>query len=299
MLAAAAPLIGAGISGAFNMAAADKAADEAAKTREAQIDLWNRNNAAQKEFAQWGLTWKIEDAMRNADRVHPIYSLGGGGASFSPSTPAFQSDTSGANALAATGQDISRAISATASASQREDAFSVASRKLLLEKGTLENELLRTQIASMNGRLRQNANPPFPAVGDASSYLVPGQSSSGLIKNKPLEVTPGVATQPQSEGGAITDVGYARTSTGWAPVPSKDVKERIEDNLIQEVMHAFRNNVLPTVGLNKSPPPFEAPKGKEWHFNPLRQEYQLFDADSTWARINRPMNQYKRHRWFY
>lgn len=292
-------MLGELISGAFNLIAGDRASKEADSTRRMQIQQAAEERAQQREFAQQGLTWKIDDALRNKDKVHPIYSLGVSGPSYSPVSTNFTADTSMSNAIAATGQNLGRAINSTATQSQRQDAFTVASQKLALEKGSLENDLLRTQLASQVGRLRQAATPPFPQSGEAGAYLIPGQSSSPLIKNKPLEVTPGVSSQPQSEGGAVTDVGYARTSTGWAPVPSKDVKERIEDNVIQEFMHAFRNNVLPTFGMNRSPPPFPAPKGKEWQFNPLRQEYQLFDNDSTWARLNRPVNQYKRHRWFY
>lgn len=245
-------------------------ADSARASTEA---LARENIAQQREFAQHGLTWKIDDAFRNASRVHPIYSLGSAGASFSPVSAAFPADTSMPNALASAGQDIGRAVNATSTSTQRGDAFSKVAQTLQLEKMGLENEVLRTEIASKTGRLRQVAMPPFPSPAD--NWMIPGQAESSLTKSKPLDVTPGVRSQPNLEGGAITDTGMARTNDGWAPVPSKDVKERIEDNMPQEWMHFFRNNILPSLGKNMSPPPFAAPAGKDWWFNTFRQEYQL------------------------
>lgn len=266
------PLISAGaniIGGLFNSASADKARDQAERHAQQQA-------ANQREFAQQGLTWKIDDAIRNAEKVHPIYSLGSAGASYSPVSASFTADNSMGNAVASAGQDIGRAVSATATKDQRADAFTKASQALALEKGGLENELLRAELASKNGRLRATPNPPFPAPG-ANHFNIPGQVQSGdpYVKSKPLEVAPGAPGQPQSEGGAVTDVGYARTATGWAPVPSKDVKERMEDNIFQEANHFMRNNIFPTLGINLAPPPFAAPPGQAWVFNPLKQEYQL------------------------
>lgn len=260
LISAGANLIG----GFMNKGSADAA-------REASERAAANNIAMQREFAQSGIQWRVEDAKKAG--IHPIYALGSGGASFSPVSQNFTADTSLGNAMASAGQDIGRAINQTRTQGQRVDAFTATAQKLSLEKAGLENDLLRTEIASKTGRLRSPGSSPFPAPGD--NWLVPGQAQSGLVKPKPLEVAPGVPSAPQSEGGAITDVGLARTVSGWAPVPSKDVKERIEDNLPQEIMHFYRNNILPSLGINMSPPPFKAPDGKQWWFNTLRQEYQL------------------------
>lgn len=253
-------------------------ADEA---RAASERMAAQNIALQKEFAQNGLTWKIDDAFRNADRVHPIYSLGASGASFTPVSANFTADTSMANAVSAAGQNIGRAVNATASASQRQNAFTKAAGALELEGKSLDNDLKRAQLASETARLRQVSAPALPQAGDSASYLIPGQGNSPLIKNKPLEVAPAPSNAPHAEGGAISDVGFARTTTGWAPVPSNDVKQRIEDNLIQELMWSFRNNVMPTFGYNKAPPPFQAPEGKMWIYSFPHQEYRLVPKKKT------------------
>lgn len=254
--------------------------EQSRHTNNMSKDLAQQNMAMQREFAQHGIQWRVEDAKRAG--IHPIYALGGSGASFSPVSANFTGGTSAADSLGAAGQDIGRAFNATSTQSQRVNAFTAATQKLSLERAGLENEILRADLASKTGRLRQVAQPPMPAAKDP--YLVPGQTQSGLVKSKPLDVAPGPANQPQSEGGAITDVGYARTKTGWTPVPSKDVKERIEDNFVQERLWDMRNNLLPSIGINTSPPPFKAPPGKAWYFDVPRQEYQLKDKETPWYR---------------
>lgn len=269
MLSAIIPAAANIIGGLLGKSSADKA-------RQASIDMANQNIALQREFAQNGIQWRVEDAKKAG--VHPIYALGGSGASFSPVSANFTADTSLPNAMAAAGQDIGRAIHATRTQKDRMGALSATAAKLQLEGLNLDNDLKRVEIASKTGRLRQGQVGP-PMASPAANYLMPGQTESGEVKPKPLEVAPGAKGSPQMEGGAITDVGMARTKDGWAPVPSNDVKQRIEDNMFQEALHFFRNNVLPSFGQNLNPP-FQAPKGKEWWYNTLRQEYQLFDVGS-------------------
>lgn len=232
-------------------------------------DLAQQNIALQREFAQKGIQWKVEDAK--AAGIHPIYALGGSTHSFSPVSANFATPPSVASDMAATGQDIGRAINATRTEAQRQDAFTRASQALMLERGQLENENLRADLASKAGRLRSPGSPPMAAAADP--YLIPGQTQSGLTTSEPLKVTPAPRNAPHSEGGAIVDVGFARTPTGWTPVPSKDVKERIEDNFPQEIAHFIRNNILPAFTGN-NPPPFDPPAGKVWRYNPLKLEWQ-------------------------
>lgn len=86
-------------------------------------------------------------------------------------------------------------------------------------------------------------------------------------------------TQPYQEPGAISDTGFVRTPTGLAPVPSKDAKERIEDQIIPEAMWGLRNHVLPSLGFGAPPPKEALPAGaKQWVYNVWRQEWQPDNA---------------------
>lgn len=216
-----------------------------------------RQEANQREFAQQGIRWKVADAK--AAGIHPLYALGANTATYSPVTVGTD--------LASVGQNLGRAMDATRTGTERIDAYSKTVQELQLKRMGLENELLASQIANIR---QAGGNPPFPGA----TTLIEGQAQSGPVSDGPLKRTGMSPAQPQSESGAISDVGYARTKTGFAPVPSKDVKERIEDNLIQEVMWSLRNNVLPSLGSNQSPPPVKLPDGTTWWFNPARQEYQ-------------------------
>jgi len=85
--------------------------------------------------------------------------------------------------------------------------------------------------------------------------VVPG--SGGLLRfdGKPVDRSPLIPTDKalkrigiggnEESLGAISDVGWARTRTGWTAVPSSDVKERIEDDIFQEIGWQFRNTLAP------------------------------------------------------
>lgn len=264
------PLISAGASllgGLLGKSSADKARQQA----EAHS---LRQEAMQREFAQNGIQWKVEDAKKAG--IHPIYALGGSTASYAPVSQAFTADTSLPNALASAGQDVGRAIHATRTAKDRNGAVDATVHGLQLEGLKLDNDLKRAEIASKAARLRADqVGPPHPTTGD--DYNTPGQANSG-VKPKPLEVAPGASNRPHQESGSITDIGWARTATGWAMVPSKDVKERIEDVAPYEWSHWLRNpgHAMFQVGT----PPFDPPPGKKWFFHPIKQEYQLIDLRS-------------------
>ena len=244
-----------------------------------------QNVALQREFAQSGIQWKVADAK--AAGIHPLAALGAQTTSFSPVSVGATADNSMGTAFSAAGQDLSRAINATRSSGEKVDAFQKTVQQLTLQKMGLENELLASQVRKTN---QAGVTPPLPSITDR--YLIPGQSGSGLtpsIKDQPLERVTPHPSSPSQEPGALTDTGYARTQTGLAPVPSKDVKERIEDNLLQETMWAIRNNLMPSVSpFHQNPPKVPVPKGYDaWVYNPLRQEYQPMRFPKWMGRFGR------------
>lgn len=277
------PLLGALVGAGASLAGSAMNASAAASTNAATLADKDKDRELQKEFAQSGIQWKVRDAEKAG--IHPIYALGGSTASYTPSAISLSTPDIGGG-LASAGQDIGRAIGATATQKERDSAYTVATQKLSLERAGLENELLKSQIA----RARQTPNPPMPAATPSGNgFLVEGQGQTANLVPRAVANVPAFQDKsenripsghlPQAEGGAIPDIGFVRTGSGWAPVPGKDVKERIEDNVFQEGMHFFRNNVLPTFGVNRSPP-FPAPAGKRWVYHGIKQEYQLIDKGS-------------------
>lgn len=152
LISAGASLIG----GLFNKSSADKARDQTQQHAAAQM-------AAQKEFAQNGIRWRVEDAK--ASGIHPLYALGANTASYAPVSASFQADNSIGNALSNAGQDIGRAVNATRTAPERADAFSKSMQAIALENAGLDLQIKKTQLASSLQRLQANANPPIPEVG--------------------------------------------------------------------------------------------------------------------------------------
>lgn len=206
----------------------------------------------QLEFAQHGLQWRAEDAKRAG--INPLAALGFQGPSYSTNVGV----EGPGDTISRMGQGIHRMLTATKTDKQRENEFT----DLKLENARLQNQMLSSQIAKLNSA---QVGPPFPTVVD-KPHTRTGMDSQAQYR--------------ESEG--IPDVGWARTKTGVAPVPSKDVKERIEDQFIPEMMWAVRNNIIPSIGGNSGKPPRSMLRDKRntWDYNVKKQEWQEVPAAS-------------------
>jgi hypothetical protein len=98
------------------------------KDRDAASQAQLMSYLTQKEFAQHGIRWKVEDAK--AAGLHPLFALGGGGATFTPSPVALTGQS-----WADAGQHLGRAASA-------------ALTKREVENRDLQNEALRAKTAA-------------------------------------------------------------------------------------------------------------------------------------------------------
>ncbi len=223
---------------------------------------WNR--VAREDmyhFAENGIKIRVDDAKRSG--IHPIYALG---ASTPQSTASYQvggGSSDGLSRLGAAGQNIGRALHATSTDRQRQEAFADAQ----LENSELQNELLRSQIAQINSA----RNPAFPSPD--SNLLLDGQGdSTGTTQLQPSQIISNQPGKKGQESGSFTDYGFVRTPNGYAVVPSADSKQRIEDQLIPELSWAARNLIVPNE--SKSPPKSWLPKGYDrWRFNMFTSEW--------------------------
>lgn len=248
----AAPLVAAGIMAAGQYLHAQSAHRWAKSQAQHQM-------AKQEEFAKHGLRWKVADAK--AAGVHPLYALGAQGPSYTPVTV----DSPPPDIASIAGQGISRAIMATATQQEREvQQLQVANMRTELQGKELDNQIRAQQLQKMIQG--SQLGPAFPG----SDHFIPGQGNSPVISEKPLERTATIPGQGHSEPGAVPDVGWAYTADGGVvPLPSRDVKDRIEDNLIQETLHAVRNNLMPNFGKGTPPPKSALPDGArywEWSY---------------------------------
>lgn len=243
-----------------------------------------RNEQQQREFAQSSLQWKAEDARKAG--IHPIYAMGAAGSSFSPVSIAGGSvslsppiaETGMGDALQKSGQSFGRAIQAAQPRDAQLEAVAHAQQTLQTQRLGLENELLSAQIAKAKQEIL--ASPAMPSL--AARYGIEGQPGTTFAdrwpkttweeKNERVSRYPG---QPHREAFSVADVGHSNTAGGgYSAIPSKDVQERMEDNWLQQIMWLYRNNILPSIGINESPPPVPAPPGTHWRYHPFYQEYR-------------------------
>lgn len=262
------PLIGGALIGAGTSLVSGLMAKDANKDYNAQQAAQAAANlAAQKEFAQNGLRWKVEDAK--AAGIHPLYALGASTPSFSPVSLGTTPDQSMSTAMADMGQNISRAVSTTRTGPEKQ----LATIQLAQAQAQLDGSILDNQVKAVQLKNLSTPSPSFP--GTDSANFIPGQGNSGVVRIKPSERSTTADGRPAQQAGWVPDVGYARTDSGLTPVPSTDVKERIEDQMIPELMWAARNLLAPNLGTARTPPKSMLPKGAEsWSWSPYKQEWQ-------------------------
>lgn len=239
--------------------------DSANKDRQVQQQTAQMNVAKQEEFAKYGLRWKVADAK--AAGIHPLAALGAPTSSFSPVSVGTTENRTNFGQM---GQNLTRAINATRTKEEQDVAkIQLATARTELDGKALDNQIKATQLKQLQ------SGPSFPG----SEYTLDGQGDSGVVKNKSLERTYTRPTKPHQEVGSVSDVGYADTKYGKVPVPSTDVKQRIEDNMIQEVLWAVRNNILPNLG-------FEDPPDSNYTWDYWSQSYRKKDPPSGKAKWN-------------
>lgn len=116
----------------------------------------------QREFAQNGIRWKVEDAKKAG--IHPLYALGAQTTAYSPVT------VGGAD-WGGVGQNIGSAIDSMRTPTEKAEGFQKTVQDLTIQKMGLENEVLASQLRMVN--------QPGRGPGMPGETLIPGQGSTG------------------------------------------------------------------------------------------------------------------------
>lgn len=213
VIGAGASLIGGALSDRSNRKAAER-------TNETQEELHDQNTALQREFAQSGVRWRVEDAK--AAGLHPLFALSGSGATYSPQAMSLMTpDQSNlGRGLADAGQHVSRSIQAQQTQAQR--AITQATLANLVAQ-TGKEDAMAAYYASEAARNRQSAN--------ISGVLPEGTVDVGpLVKNVPDEVIRHDPRDPSRTAGVHP--GMTRyTLPGGITISglSEQMKESFED----------------------------------------------------------------------
>lgn len=249
---------------------------QAEQDRQDQKALTIQNMQMQKEFAQNGIRWRVEDAV--AAGLHPLAALGASGASYSPvqyipGDVGEDSSVGIGRGISNLGQNIDRAIAAGKTKEERQ------ADELKLSNMRIQNDLAMEQLTSARIQNARMVGPQMPSNSQMPGLIGQGNANGpGYVHEGPLMRTHSQPGRPGQEVGAITDYTYSRTPKGYVVVPSTDVKERIEDSPM-EYEWMIRNRFLPSRFLFGMPPPdpkyYALPPGyTSWKWNPLVQEFR-------------------------
>lgn len=160
----------------------------------------------QKEFAQSGIQWRVQDAEKAG--IHPLYALGAQTQSYAPQSVGGQDFSF----LADAGQNIGRAIDATRSNPAKANALALTASQVQLEGLQLDNEIKRAQLASAVALTNQSSNPGLPTVHTRAGEL--GMSGQGdapqLDRIMPPELLSSIKAYGAREG---TDAGWSNAQT--------------------------------------------------------------------------------------
>lgn len=261
-------IIAAGISAGSSLLGGIFGSRAQSAAARADREMIERQMALQREFAQNGIRWRVQDAQ--AAGIHPLYAMGASVPTYSPVSTAFTPNTGFVDGLARMGQDISRAVHSTRTEQERHAAVLEG---LQIERAHLENDLLRSQIAKMN---HSQVGPAMPSGGPLPSAAAPldGQGQAFEVVKPEVPATQGpVGNQ---EAGAFPEVRWARTgSGGMAPMPHNEVIQDADIGNPSAIAWYIRNQILPEWLGGAGPPPKSLlPRGADrWEWNNWRQEW--------------------------
>lgn len=257
-----------------NKAASKGWSDYTGKTAAAKAERTAYKQMEEQErYARHGIQWRVEDATKAG--IHPLYAIGAQTPSYSPVSMDMPA-TSDVRSLLDLGQGLSSFSKLTSSREREIQSLQLRAAQLDVQDKELDVRRKASELALFNSPGR----PPSYDPGSTSSQPIAGQSSvNGLISEKPMERSPSYPGSPHQEPGSKVFQGFARTSTGWMPIPSKDIKESIEDQVVPELVTGARMYFGPNF---KPDPPagVQVPRGHKLVWNPVMFEYQLKKLDT-------------------
>lgn len=187
VVAAAGISAAAGLLGSIFGGRSSRRAQEEANRQNQAIN--EQNAALQREFAQNGIRWKVEDAR--AAGLHPLYALGGSGATYTPSSIPIMPKDDGSQ-FRNMGQDVSRAAMAFGEKeiqSAQIEALKAAAAKdyALASAAASESARFNQQMTISPADVEWFKAKGMPIPGQAQSFPVPSQLPD---TGKPLPANP-------------------------------------------------------------------------------------------------------------
>lgn len=236
-----------------------------ASAKQAQMD-----RRMQKEFAQHGVGWKVEDARKSG--IDPIMAMGSHTLASPSGQPmqASQSQTpSSQNYLAGMGQNLGSAIDRFLTQDQR---------KAEAEGQALDNRYkeIRNMMAFDELVNKQSQSPvAAPSAGTrADSFPIAGQTDSA-VKVMPAEVTIG-KSRGKTAGTHHFGTDYVDDDGYLWEVPSEKLSESMESDWASQIKNTIIQAGKYVKGwfVPKKYPATQPRKGYVWLYDRLRGQWQ-------------------------
>lgn len=178
----------------------------------------NTEYLRQKEFAQHGIQWRVEDAK--AAGLHPLFALGGGGAAYAPQPVGFSDRGSGlGDSISAAGQALSGVVGRVETPEQKQ-MKALAVKESEARVGKDEAQAAYYWSMAMREYQQDQGQPGFPTV--LGSGLRPGGGSvDGVTVPSRLQYAPGntdaISIKPNEVTSSREGMSFATPGVkpGW------------------------------------------------------------------------------------
>lgn len=248
----------------------------------------NKQMALQKQFAKNAIQWKAADAQKAG--ISKLYALGANTTSYAP-VPVGGGLGSG---ISEAGQNIGRAIDATASPAGRAGHLATELATAQLDGLKIDNDIKRTELLSKSNLRSQPGTGP--AILDSETVPhIPGQGNSEVeIKSK---IAPS-GYVPQKSFGVSPEIDMYRSKYGYSPEVPQQLGESQESQPLSAAQWFIRNKLMPGLNDAYKTYPYPPPEGHYWQFNPMFGEYMLKPTPKggapTWENAMKKLRQPRR-----
>lgn len=200
-----------------------------------------RNEALQREFAQHGIRWRVEDAK--AAGLHPLFALQGGGAAFAPNPITVGGASSMAESMRGMGQDVSRAIMAQATDLELAER---AARIKLLEAQARAADRSNPAVVS-GGSVGTTGGMYFPSV----DMNTPGEEMSWPLRmgavSRTLQDAVGSTSYTGDEAVSVRGGDSSVTANvhgGWSEYDLGGLKMELPSKAMSEPMESMSESIF-------------------------------------------------------
>lgn len=147
------------------------------QSRKTARQINDQNNAMQREFAQHGIRWKVEDAEKAG--VHPLFALGAQTTGYTPSSVVPDYSDYGR-----AGEKLGNAVSKALDPDQRE--LTAATRREIDSRTNANDAQASMYRSQAMLNLREFETPPFPPTG-RDADVITDPVSGAIVRKFPAQ----------------------------------------------------------------------------------------------------------------